>query len=38
MMSIDIGDTFRVKAPEDGDYTLYWNIGGGNIGQYDSHY
>jgi hypothetical protein len=34
---IDIGDTFRVKAPEDGNFTLYWNIGG-NVGQYDSHY
>ena len=34
--AIDIGDMFSVKAPEDGDYTLYWNIGG-NEGQYDSH-
>ena len=36
---IDIGDIFRVKAPEDGDFTLCWTQRStGNPGQYDSHY
>jgi hypothetical protein len=36
---IDIGDIFRVKAPEDGDFTLYWTQRStGNPGRYDSHY
>lgn len=36
---IDVGDTFRVKAPSDGDYTLYWtHRSSGNMGRYDSHY
>jgi len=36
---IDIGDIFRVKAPEDGDFTLCWTQRStGNPGRYDSHY
>lgn len=36
---IDIGDIFRVKAPGDGDFTLYWTQRStGNPGRYDSHY
>jgi len=36
---IDIADIFRVKAPADGNYTLYWTQRStGNPGRYDSHY
>ena len=37
--SIDVGDTFRVKAPEDGAFTLLWtHRSSGNTGEYHSHY
>jgi hypothetical protein len=36
---IDTGDIFHVKAPADGNYTLYWTQRStGNPGRYDSHY
>ena len=34
---IDVGDTFCVKAPGDGDYTLRWYIGEG-YGEYMADY
>jgi len=37
--SIDVGDTFRVKAPEDGAFALLWkHRTSGNTGEYHSHY
>lgn len=34
---IDVGDTFCVKAPEDGFFTLNWNVDG-NPGQFNSDF
>jgi len=35
---IDVGDTFCVKAPEDGFFTLDWTVEGINPGRFESNF